>query len=123
MEEEVVCPGEELTYSCTIYDFTNTNPTAVWSGFCADGSVINIAHGQPAQESGMCGPFSVQATGSNGTCYTSTLTVNASAELNGTVIQCSHESDQVGNARLIVGKYERVAYKRGVAGHKNVTGS
>ena len=78
-------------------------PVAVWSGFCAGSSDIEIYHGLlPTQESGMCGPFSVQATGSDAGCHTSTLTVTASPELNGTVIQCSHLGDEVGRATLLV---------------------
>ena len=101
-EGRAVCPGEELTYTCTIFDDTNSFPVAVWSGFCAGSSDIVIAHGVPVQESAMCGPFSVQATGSDGDCHTSTLTFNASAELNGTVIQCSGVSGEVGRATLLV---------------------
>ena len=101
-EGRAVCPGEELTYTCTIFDDTSAIPIAVWSRFCADSSVIYVVHRIPAQESSTCGPFSVQATGSDGNCYTSTLTVNTSLELNGTVIQCSHESVEVGRATLLV---------------------
>ena len=100
-EGRAVCPGEELTYTCTIFDNTSSNPTAVWSGFCADSSDIVIAYGS-SQESGMCGPFTVQAIASDGDCHTSTLTVTASLELNGTVIQCSHESVEVGRAALLL---------------------
>ena len=100
-EGRAVCPGGELTYNCTIFQTAGTL-VSVWSGFCADSSDINIVHGIPAQESGMCGPFSVQTTGSDGDCHTSTLTVNASAELNGTVIQCSGVSGEVGRATLLV---------------------
>ena len=100
-EGRAVCPGEELTYTCTIFQIGGT-PIAVWSGFCGDSSYINIIHGLPAQESGMCGPFTVQATASDGDCYTSTLTVTASPELNGTVFQCSHESVEVGRATLLM---------------------
>ena len=102
MEEgRTVCPGEELTYNCTIFDDTNNFPPTTWSGFCA---AIIIAHGIPAQESGICGPFVVNATGSDGDCYTSTLTVTvtASPDLNGRVIRCSHESVEVGRATLLV---------------------
>ena len=96
-----VCSGEKLTYNCTIFD-DSTFPAAVWSGFCANSFDIYIFHGIPAQESGMCGPFSVQATGNVSGCHTSTLTVTASLELNGTVIQCSHKSVEVGRATLLV---------------------
>ena len=113
MEEgRVVCPGEELTYNCTIFQKSGT-PVAVWSGFCADSSDINIIHGgQPAQESDTCGPFTVNATGSDGNCHTSTLTVTASPELNGTVIQCSYLGDEVGNTTLLVAGIAFVSYNR-----------
>ena len=101
-EGRAVCPGEELTYTCTIFDNTSTIPVAFWSGFCADNSAINIIHGIPSLESGTCGPFSVQATGSDGDCHTSTLTVNVSLELSGTVIRCSNTSVEVGRTTLIV---------------------
>ena len=101
-EGRAVCPGEELTYNCTIFDDINTFPASVWSGFCADSSAINIIHGFPAQESGMCGPFLVQATGSDGDCHTSTLTVNVSLELSGTVIRCNNTSVEVGSATLLM---------------------
>ena len=103
-EGRAVCPGEELTYTCTIFDNTSIFPVAFWSGFCADSSDIVIAHGS-AQESGMCGPFTVQATASDGDCYTSTLTVTASPELNGTAIQYSHGSVEVGRATLVAGMH------------------
>ena len=101
-EGRAVCPGEELAYTCNIFDDINIVVDVAWSGLCADGSDINIFHGIPAQESGTCGPFAAQATGSDGDCYTSTLTVTASPELNGTVIQCSHGSVEVDRATLLV---------------------
>ena len=101
-EGRAVCPGEELTYTCNIFDDTSAFPIAVWSGLCADSSDISIVHGILAQESGTCGPFTVQATGSDGDCYTSTLTVTASPELNETVIQCSNVAVEVGNTTLLV---------------------
>ena len=100
-EGRAVCPGEELTYTCTIFQMGGI-PVAVWSGFCADSSDIIIVHGVPGQDSGMCGPFSAQATGSDGGCHTSTLTVNVSLELSGTVIRCSNVTVEVGRATLLV---------------------
>ena len=96
-----VCPGEKLTYNCSIL-VANQAPHTVWNGFCADGSAINIFHGLPAQESGTCELFSVQATGSDGSCYTSTLTVTASPDLSGTVMQCSNVAVEVGRASIPV---------------------
>ena len=112
-EGRAVCPGEEHTYNCTIFDDTSFFPTAVWSGFCADGFVINVAH-KSTQDSGTCGPFTVQATASDGDCYTSTLTVTVSPELNGRVIQCSHLGVEVGRTTLLVADGELEPYSPGV---------
>ena len=107
MEEgKAVCLGEELTYNCTIFDDMKIYPQALWSGFCADNSLLTIIFGVPSQESDLCGPFLVNATGKDGDCYTSTLTVTASPELNGTLVQCvdgkMQFDEHVGNAMLIV---------------------
>ena len=102
MEEgRAVCPGENLTYTCAILDYS-AYPVVVWSGFCANSSDIVIAHGVPAQDSFKCELFSVQATGIVSNCNTSTLTVTASPELNGTVIRCSNQGAEVGRAELLL---------------------
>ena len=94
-EGRAVCPGEELTYTCTIFDDTSLYATTIWnasrigSNYCPDyGNLMVLTHGLSSEELYRCGPFTAQATGSDGDCYTSTLTVTASPELNGTVIQC-----------------------------------
>ena len=104
-EGRAVCPGEELTYNCTI-DGTGSSIT-VWRMTpqpCAGGGVA-LAHntlGDPPIE---CGPFSAQLTASDGDCYTSTLTVTASPELNGTVVTCEDSSGNVaGSATMLLSK-------------------
>ena len=105
-EGRAVCPGEELTYNCTIFDNTTNSHTAVWSGFCDNNTELHIVHAASSQLSDTCGPFTVNATGSDGDCHTSTLTVTASTELSGRVIRCSHESVEVGRATLLVANCE-----------------
>ena len=105
MEEgRAVCPGEELTYTCTIFDGTGSSITA-WRMTpqpCA-GGVVALVHntlGDPPIE---CGNFSAQLTASDGDCYTSTLTVTASPELNGIVVRCEDIlGNVVGNATKLI---------------------
>ena len=93
-EGRAVCPGEELTYNCTI-NGTGSSVT-VWSMTpqqCG-GGVVALFHntfGDPPNE---CGNFSAQLTAKDSNCYTSTLTVTASPELIGTVVTCE---DTLGN--------------------------
>ena len=90
MEEgRAVCPVEELTYTCTFANGGSVVQITSWNiSHCS--SIINTVH--VATNYGKvetCGPFSVQVNNaSDGDCYTSTLTVTALPELNGTVIQC-----------------------------------
>ena len=108
-EGRAVCPGEELTYTCTI-DGTGSSLT-VWRMTpqpCA-GSGVALFHstlGDPPIE---CGNFSAELTVSDGDCYTSTLTVTASPsipELNGTVVICQDNPGNVAGSAtiLIVGR-------------------
>ena len=104
MEEgRAVCPGEELTYTCTIFGFSVT----FWRMTpqpCAGGGVVlfHSTLGVPPIE---CGNFSAQLTASDGDCYTSTLTVTVSPELNGTVITCEDNPGNVaGSATVLLSK-------------------
>ena len=72
--------------ACIIFDDTNSFPQTAWNGLNCSENADAILIVYPLMQSGTCGPFSANATGSNGTCYTSTLTVTASAELNGSVV-------------------------------------
>ena len=104
-EGRAVCPGEEFTYTCTI-DGTGSSLTA-WRMTpqpCAGGAValVHSTLGDPPIE---CGPFSAQLTASDGDCYTSTLTVTASLELNGTVVTCEDALGNVaGSATILLSK-------------------
>ena len=108
MEEgRAVCPGEELTYTCSIiHDTIKYYQQTVWSGLNCS---LLVLHGPAELEPETCGSFSAQATGSDGGCYTSTLTVTSSLELNGTVIQC-HSSTIVGSTSLFLQGYDYDVY-------------
>ena len=85
----IVCSGEKLNYTCTFVNGGREVQITSWNiSQCS--SIINTVH--DATDYGKvetCGPFSVQINNaSDGDCYTSTLTVTASPELNETLIQC-----------------------------------
>ena len=104
MEEgRAVCPGEEITYNCSIFDDTNEKyQQTVWSGLNCS---LHVLHG--LLELDTCGSFSAQATGSDGDC-----TVTASPELNGTLIQCLNprSSTIVGSTSLFLQGYDYDVY-------------
>ena len=92
-----VCPGEELTYNCTMFDDLRTYQT-VWLLYLSPSSQDLCSHGlvsvvhdesQASSAPSKCGPFTAQDTGTSGYCHNSTLTVTASPGLNGTVVSCS----------------------------------
>ena len=101
-EGRAVCPGEELTYTCTM---TGSSAT-VWkiTPQPCDGlvSFFIMYHNTDTFKRG---PFSARLSASDGDCYTSTVTVTASLELNGTVIACSDNPGNVtGNAVIQLGR-------------------
>ena len=103
-EWRAVCPGEELTYTCAIFDDTGFSST-VWrmTPHPCDGGVVLLFHGTPVGGPPIeCGEFSAQLIASDGDCYTSTLTVTASPELNGTVVTCDSTD---GSATIMIGMY------------------
>ena len=107
-EGRAVCPGEELTYTCKIFDDTRLSVT-VWRITplpCAGNTVLlihsKLGNGDPPIE---CGPFSAQLTANDSNCYTSTLTVTASPELNGTVVRCDdNPGNTAGSATILLSK-------------------
>ena len=98
MEEgRAVCPGEGLTYNCTIFDNASLVPSTFWS---ANG--LDLKADRAQQKTDTCGPFTVQFAEEYGDCYIFTLIVNASLEVNGTVIQCRHNGTSVGTTTVLV---------------------
>lgn len=94
-EGELVCPGEEVTFTCTVIE----QLTLIWKneqyisprGDVTFASVNQIHVGVPVSR----GPFQIVLTSyslnpSNLTAnITSTLAVNATPTLNGTVVECA----------------------------------
>ena len=110
MEEGItVCPGEELTYNCTIFDDAGFSAT-FWrmTPQPCDGGAVALFHGTVGGPPIECGNFSAQLIASDGDCYTSTLTVTSSPELNGSVVRCEDSTmNAAGNASIIIiGRYE-----------------
>ena len=104
-EGRSVCPGEELTYTCTIL-----GGAAVWRVPCGDAGALALAQTKWLDNPPVpveCGNFSAAAvlTVTDSDCYTSTLSVTASPELNATHIACEDSSKNVvGNATILLCK-------------------
>ena len=103
-EGRAVCPGEELIYTFNIFDNTSLDPTLVCSVLYSNGSSDKLTLPFYNLEELVKNQFLLQANGSDDDddFYNFTLTVNASLELNGTVINCSQNSFEVGRATLLV---------------------
>ena len=87
------CPGDSLTYTCTVVGGVAT----VWSGICSGNSAITLIHSLfgdgsvPSECNGGSivgrGVSVVNDTGVN--CFISELSFNASSDLNGRTVECS----------------------------------
>ena len=95
-----LCPGDSLTYMCTVSD-TSSTVTTVWTGtaFQQCGIVSQHIAGQigltqrtPAglnpMTPGVCGNLTAVTTNVSVSCYTSVLTVTSPQYVNGTTIAC-----------------------------------
>ena len=95
------CPGEVLTYSCSVIGAGNTvwNGTAFNCGSSGTQNEISLRHTQfdrPGGATGSCNNDAIkaQSIGVVNNCYTSNLTVRISTTLNNTSIQCTHDSSE-----------------------------
>ena len=87
------CPGDSLTYTCTVVGGALTQ----WIGICSGSEAITLAHAQFSDGSalGTCNSGSIVGRGVsvvNDTgvpCYTSELSFNASSNLNGRTVECN----------------------------------
>ena len=95
------CPGEVLTYMCSVIGGGNT----VWSGTafnCGSSGTqneISLRHTQfdlPEGATGSCNNDAImaQSIGVVNNCYTSILTVHISTTFNNTSIKCTHDSSE-----------------------------
>ena len=106
------CPGEVLTYTCTI----NGSMATIWGGtaFNCAGSGIILRHSEFNNGiSGQCGSDGAilgRSVNVSGTYYTSQLSVNVSNGLNITSVNCSSDSNiLIGESHInVVGKYNIV---------------
>ena len=107
---DVVCPGVEVTYMCTLPEVLGSTIWTLPDGHC-DSSVISLTQEAGCSNgAGTCGPFEAanQPAGETGPCLVSTLTVTTSHNVSNSLIQCSNDPTGptgpvlVGNATLLV---------------------
>ncbi len=85
--------GNTVSYECTVTDDDGFRST-IWRGSAfncpSSSSQIILIHilFQPNGESGICGDLSAMSVRVSGDNYTSRLALTATAELNGTIIEC-----------------------------------
>ena len=89
---ECVPEGKTVSNECTVNDPTG-NGSTVWLGSafnCSDSEIV-LSHSaySGVGVSGVCAGLSAQSVSENGTEFTSTLTLTATAQLNGTTINCT----------------------------------
>ena len=93
------CPGDVLTYTCTIYGGGNT----IWRGSALDCETkmneIILRHSQFERgSSGNCngGAITAQSLSAvNNTRFSSQLRVTVDLEMNNRTIQCAHSSETI----------------------------
>ena len=87
---ECVPEGKTVSYECTVNDPTG-NGSTVWLGSAFNCSAIVLSHSaySGVGVSGVCAGLSAQSVSENGTEFTSTLTLTATAQLNGTNVNCT----------------------------------
>ena len=105
------CPGEVLTYTCTVVGGRAT----IWEGSAFDcaGDEIILRHSNfdETPQLGECNNGAIQgrSVGVNGMCFTSQLNVTVSAELNKKTVVCFLDSVQhtIGESLIrVASKYE-----------------
>ena len=94
------CPGDVLTYTCTINGSGNT----IWSGTAFNCETkmneIILRHSQfnESGSSGNCNDGAIMAQSLrviNNTCYSSQLNVTVDLDMNNKTIQCSHSFETI----------------------------
>jgi len=111
-ERGLVCPGEEVTFTCTVIE----QPSLGWKNeqyILAGGEVIFLHdhHQTQPREPVSRGPFQIVLTSlspsnsSQVANITSTLTVNATLTLNGTVVECDDANISAKASLHVAGKH------------------
>ena len=119
-----VCPGDILTYNCTLHG--SQGGFTVWTGTAFDCSryeIILIHHSLFTRAFGVCnnGGIVAQGIAVEGNNYTSQLHVNVTADLSGKTVECLYDNgvsenqiavftinDPEGNAFTIISTYFKV---------------
>ena len=94
------CPGSNITYTCVLSSSAPLAVITVWTGTAFQCPTNQISLTQKSNgvssptTSGPCGSLSAVTTNisTDGTCYTSVLTIPAVQALNGTTVMCSDGS-------------------------------
>ena len=83
--------GRTVSYQCTVVDSSNPPiDVTIWIGSaisCSEGILLHMRF-RPGMNI-TCGPLTVMSVGVSGTEYTSRLTLTATTELNGAMINCT----------------------------------
>ena len=108
-----LCPDAQVTFACTV----NGSNATIWTGsffLCPEGNNESLLLHSESNVT-ECGPFTTQVdeSQSHGDCYISTLTFNASLDLNGAVFECYNgDSEKMGSISLaIAGMYSIKLYR------------
>ena len=104
------CPGDSLTYTCTVVGGVVTQ----WRSICSGNEDITLLHTRfgDGSAAGECNGGSIVARGvsvvddTGVPCYISELSFNASSDFNGRTVECSRDGvDTIGTDTLrIAGK-------------------
>ena len=91
------CPGEVLTYTCTVVGGARDPEATIWGGSafdCAGNEVILRHSNFDVTQFGECNNGAIQgrSVGVNGMCFTSQLNVTVSAGLNNKTVMCFLDS-------------------------------
>ena len=88
--------GKTVSYQCTVVGSLSPPGSTVWLGSafnCFDSSDLIVLHhfmyNTQTGARGSCGDLTAMSVGVNGTEYTSRLTLTATTELNGRMVNCT----------------------------------
>ena len=100
-----IAQGEIISYECTV----DGGVVTIWTGSAFNCSAVSIAllhdqFTQPDRVSGTCGDLTAMSVGVSGTQYISRLTLTATTELNGRMVNCTLAGEElIGSDTIRVG--------------------
>ncbi len=103
-EEAVVCPGDQITFNCTVVDSLGTQ-TTIWNVNTTLGNELCVLiHAINIGESCTTGTGDGLIVEVDGDCYSSTLHLTVTQDLDNAVVQCfsplTVDSDLAGSGIL-----------------------